>query len=860
MPKPRRKIDDCMAALREAVGTDTLSNKEAEKIINAIADKAQARADKKGISIEEALTEIEGEIIPEADLLDKILQRNKLLSLSSKRKVLHIVRKFPTSGLGLRAFLEGSERKLGGARLSVDARIDALHGKYSGRLISELKQEGLFKDFTGSTMDKDIWLEMGARGTDQVGRTGNKKAARIAELIDTLYDEIISHQNSVGAYIKRLPGYIIRQTHDRIALRGLGKTKEEAFDVWFEDTLPLLDLEKTFDTKDPGTVKARLRKIFNSLYSGHHGAPDNPAEIHGFTATMNLAKKASASRVLHFKDAEAAYNYNQLFGLRKMSDSVFSDLFFRSRNIVLMESFGPNPEETFNAIVRQLKDEARDLGDAKEIDSLNDRRVQGAFDQVTGKFDHPENLTIAKLGAGARAISLMAKMGGVVLSSLGDKAFLQAEMAFQGIDQLDTLGKQITGMAERSPEGQKMLSMMGVALDGIHGNTLSRFAIHDTIASGIHKTQQKFFDWNFMNWWNDRMKASAGELMSHHLGDLADTGWKAMDERTRSALELYNIDETDWDAMRAHVYKNEEGTAYLVPDEFEKIPDAVIDKMLQRDNLKLTDANRKRARRELDLKYRTYLSDRVNHAVPTPGASEKKLAVLGTQAGTPLGEAVRMFTLFKMFPITVFGKILGRDFFNDAAVSAAPDPWSAAKAFLQSNHQGKIRIAQLVAMTTIGGYLSGVVKDALKGKTPKALVSDGKINTDVLTDAAMRGGGLGIFGDLLFQEYDKSYNNALSIFAGPIGGQIPDVFDAFQKGKDAAFGDGEFPGREIEKLTRDNIPGINLFYIRPILNYLVLWNLQEMMDPGSLKRTEDSVRKYSHQDYFIEPSESYLGK
>ena len=58
------------------------------------------------------------------------------------------------------------------------------------------------------------------------------------------------------------------------------------------------------------------------------------------------------------------------------------------------------------------------------------------------------------------------------------------------------------------------------------------------------------------------------------------------------------------------------------------------------------------------------------------------------------------------------------------------------------------------------------------------------------------------------------------------------------------------------KVTLDNTPMINLFYIRPVLDYLVLWNLQEMMDPGSLRRMERGVETKNRQSFFMRPSET----
>ena len=54
----------------------------------------------------------------------------------------------------------------------------------------------------------------------------------------------------------------------------------------------------------------------------------------------------------------------------------------------------------------------------------------------------------------------------------------------------------------------------------------------------------------------------------------------------------------------------------------------------------------------------------------------------------------------------------------------------------------------------------------------------------------------------------------------------------------------------------NNTPFINLFYIRPVLDYLILWNLQEMADPGSLYRNERRVEQSNGQGFFVRPSDT----
>lgn len=167
-----------------------------------------------------------------------------------------------------------------------------------------------------------------------------------------------------------------------------------------------------------------------------------------------------------------------------------------------------------------------------------------------------------------------------------------------------------------------------------------------------------------------------------------------------------------------------------------------------------------------------------------------------------------------------------------------------------NDHKGKFNLAMLMAMGTAGGYLSGVARDALGGKNPKPLYTDQGPNWEAINDSAIRGGSLGILGDMLLSDYDRNFKTFLGAVGGPILGQA----DAVMALKGEALAGKSIAG-PAGKLLLDNAPLINLFYLRPMMNYLVLWNLEEMLSPGTLRKRESAVERKNHQDYFLKPSQ-----
>lgn len=797
-------------------------------------------------SAEAKVREIANKIIGEDKVLSAIQRRNTLLTVIAQNRMLQYAGKFPTMGEGLQAFMNGSNKLRSEGRLSVYYQGKAIQGKYVGRLVEQLQQGGVMREFKSGEIDKQVFQELWELGKEggKPGISGSPKAERIAKIIHDINMEMIDRENRAGAFINKLEGYIMRQAHDADAIRlaggrGYGAgSREASFRAWSDFILPLLDQERTFaDVEDKMSF---LRGAHEGIISGIHDKPAT-ADIDinaAFKNTGALAKKVSAGRQLHFKDADAAFAYNQRFGMKEFRESTLRQIQLRATAISMLENFGPNPERTFERTVRELKTAAKKSeNDVAQLKSLEDWRLQASFRELMGHNDVSTNPSLSRMMNSIRAIQNMAKLGGSTITALADKAFVQSEMGFQGIDAMKTLGRQFTAIAEGRPEGERrsMLNLMGAGLDGFMGSVMHRFSMHDNRAGTLFKMQSKFFDLNGMNWWNDVHKSAVAELMSAHLGEHADRSIGNLPVELRRTLDLYGIDGKLWDVIRS-TSTEVDGRRYITPDGLLKIDKETLRNYLKDAKEKDSDNAIQRLRDRIDTQLRTYFADRVDIAIPTPGNEERVYAHWNSQAGTPLGEAVRMMMMFKQMPITVFNKVVQREIYGGGSETLMD--------WLINDRTGNFRMIQLIAMTAVGGYISGMIKDALKGKTPKPLTPA------TIQDAMLRGGGLGIYGDFLFNEYDRSYRSFTANALGPVLSQADSLADIATKMKH-----GDDVRGEAAKLVTNNTPFINLFYIRPVLDYLILWNIQEMADPGSLRRAERRSERDNGQGFYVRPSE-----
>jgi hypothetical protein len=150
------------------------------------------------------------------------------------------------------------------------------------------------------------------------------------------------------------------------------------------------------------------------------------------------------------------------------------------------------------------------------------------------------------------------------------------------------------------------------------------------------------------------------------------------------------------------------------------------------------------------------------------------------------------------------------------------------------------------------GYLSICLKDILKGKEPRSVfLGDGEFNTNLLKMAFLQGGGAGIYGDFIFNEYNRYGRSFQETLLGPTAGAVDDIFKIFGK-----FASGDVPTQKILKLALENTPFINLFYTKLALDYLFLHDLQELAKPGFLRKMERRINKDFEQDFLVSPQDT----
>lgn len=722
-----------------------------------------------------------------------------------------------------------------GASNSVAKRMDAYAMKARAGYIAELQKNGYEKFYADPKNELAIMIEMCELAPGgKPGRSGNEIAKEVAAIIARHQDYWMGEANRNGAFIEKLPGYIIAQTHDVTKLfPRKGETVEGAFKRWAEFIKPKLDWGRTFKGMPADKV---LREIWDGLSTGVH--LDYTDGI-GVATGGNRAQRLSNSRKLHFKDGESFYEYNKEYGMGSLTWGYDKGLERLAKNAALMGEMGVNPEKMINDLYNALKIATSRSNEvaARRTMSLGDMNthwdvgVRNLFLEITGKTKIPANQTAAQIAQGVRGYNGICRLGMSVASSFTDVP-TQVNMAvFMGISRnkaLVNIIRMLTDITRKglTPAEKQMLSSFGLFAENLTAN------FYDSINSGnlgngwLAKAQNIFFRINGQEHWTSSMKKAAALTVVHDLGEFLAKG-KDIGELKYTMQELlksFGIGEKEVDLLKKMPLINDGRRNYIDATYVHKIPDEDIAKYLGIDET--TPGYSQRiydAKMELETRLRTYVYDRITTGVIEPDAVVHAWLNKGTQAGTFEGELLRSVFQFKSFSVSMMSRIIS--------------PWLA-------NAKGADKVlglAELFLTTTAVGYLAVACKDAIRGKTPQPL------SPQSVTRAMLQGGALGLFGDILFG--DANQGSLSGAMAGPVANMVDDIYHVYsyaREGNDKTMA-------EAIKRARNYLPGQNLFWAKLPLDYVLMYNLQEWANPGYLNRLERNLYNKTGQEYWLDP-------
>ena len=697
------------------------------------------------------------------------------------------------------------------------------------------------RNFLGQTRNKATQKDMLNEAFGKDSKNANAKQLAKAWAEATEYLRL--RANAAGAQIPFLERWGLPTRHNAIAVRTVD------YKEWRDYILPLLDVEKMVDRKTqlPFTklettdaegrinidvslnLEAALREVYESIVS----EGTNKSTAGKYRGSGAIGKKYQHHRFLVFADGDSWTKYNAKYGGGEPYDIMMGHIDAMSRDIALMETFGPNP----NAGVRYLEDLIDEFAierkkgktPAKQRfietqQTYTKYRVNMLYDWVSDKAQAPANEIVAYTFEGIRNTIHSAFLGSTSLLAVPtDINFQRFARAYAGLPQTKVLQDYIKLINPLKAEERTRIAIrMGLIADSwttmaagqaryigeVNGPEVTR-RVADIVmrASGLSP-------------WTQAGRLAFGMEFLGFLADETGKSFKQLDPKMQRMMQGYGIEEAKWDIIRSSPMMEEEGVGFLSPKEIESRTDidATLARQVATDLLRMVQSE-------------------TDFAVPTSSTKAKSILVGNTKPGTMIGELARSFAMYKNFGMTLLNTHLMRG------------------AMQQGINNKAAYLGGFVISSTLAAALAMQMKEMAKGRDPLNMNPMEEGGGSFWWSALMTSGGLSIYADFVFSQDPTGRSSLPQTMVGPVFGSfLPDVIDLtvgniYQalNGKDTRF------GSELAKFVQRYTPGMSMWYWRTAVERNLFDNLRMWADPktaSDFKRLKTKRARDFNQSYW----------
>lgn len=675
-----------------------------------------------------------------------------------------------------------------------------------------------FHLFEDEASVRDLVYEM--RGQD----TGNVRAKKGAKAWAGVTELLRQRFNDAGGDIGYLENWGIPQHH---SMEKVGRVPQ---DKWVSDVIGKLD--RKYYIKDDGQLMsdAELTTFLGEAYNTIATGGLNKLSDTGMRISGARSNRGNASRQIHFKDADSYLEYQREYGDRSLWEVMVGHLEGISKDIALVETYGPNPDHVFRSILDEVTAEQATANPERtgRIKRLANS-TENLYNFIAGKTLPIANPHIARWSDNIRNWMVASRLGSALLASFSDLGTMYMSAKVANIPMNRLFMNQLEAMNPANRMELARARRAGLAMESLLGS-VNRWAMDNMGPSVSRWAATAVMRASGLTAWTDAHKRAYGVTMMGSLGEVVSRApdLRSLDDSDFRILKSKGITEQDfsvWKLAQQEDWGNG-NTTMLTPESIMRIPDAAVM------HLGLPERVRFEAMRRL----LAAVSEEVDMAVITPGAREKLLTGGGLQRGTWKGELTRSVFLFKSFPISVVLR-----------------HWTRAMGMPSAGGRAAY-IAAFLASTTMLGALSQQLNDLASGRNPREMT--GKDAGKFWLGALLKGGGLGLYGDFLLSDHTRYGGGALASMLGPVAGLVDDVVKLAQGiPLNAVEGKPEQTGGDLVKLGKGLIPGANLWYAKAALDHMIFNQLQEYFSPGYLRKMEQRSKKEFNQTYWWRPQD-----
>lgn len=836
------QFTQCLADIGKVAGVE---REDAERILQSVADRMEEL--RKAGAPDPQLTAAK-EL---ADAMKAQARKNKLDALNNSRKLGNNIASL--LDLGLNGADLGNEsavrlqQKLMGVlgRTRSEAIEDNWLGmarQYLSAIGAELQKEGLdkFANSKDAVIVRDIANALN-------GQDASPRAKRTAEVMLKNLTMLRDRLNSLGAQLEDPLDFLHFNDFDQDWILGGGRktagetrprirtveeakarlveTMRERVDPSIYEGIVLRSGETIAEARD-----ARLVELAN-----HYTLNVDPPTIKRGplpSASANIPARLSSRNVVKWRDPGAWVDFTQRYGRQQsIYGMVTSAIFEGERLYSLMDTFGTNPRNGFEKLIKKTYESLADIN--ADAAATFSRRLEGskvpgagfqpnlrdAFEDIIGAANRPVKGVVYDVQRVLQGLTTAAYLGNSFnqLTANLFTIFPRAMNLSLGENTFGNIGKSIQALLPRdksSPEYTEMLGEVGALADAMLRplyDERTQGALFPGATSTMARWVMKISGDNYMN---DRAKQMAREMTAFVFGRDIGKSFAELKTAQRMSLERFDITPVEWDALRATPLKEMNGRGYMSPETA----------------LRAQGVNNDDLYRKMGIMWHAIAND----ATITPGVRERVLFRGRARPGEWGSILPSTLFLFKTWSLTALHRSFGRQMYEATG-----------------NKFGGLFF--LVAMSAFGGYINLALRSIASGYHPPEPKS-WQQGMGLAMQAVGVGGGLGLLADAIAGFTSDEANGGV-LSGGPVLDSAAAIQTAMVNWAEAsARGRPYDPLPALADVVGKNIPFKNVIYLRAAYNYGFWWHLQEALRPG---RWEDSNRrlkqKTGHARYGYQP-------
>ena len=512
----------------------------------------------------------------------------------------------------------------------------------------------------------------------------------------------------------------------------------------------------------------------------------------------NQYQRASAERVLVYKDVNSWMNYQNKYGHANLPHAVLSMIDNFGKREAYAKVFGSNASATYaqaqemaRATLQKRRMEATTLEEIGKYDNyinqlsketstmeLYIRYIEGEFDRMSNSTAYRFIQWYMQAGKMVLGQAMFPAIGDInnrldVLSRVG---LARGEDYIPGKPLVDTLSYiQAAPIKKMFRDNQAlvhsftgMFSGMASRLTpaGMPEMSSAKGNIYRTIGQKYRRFTDTYLAWTFVNQIDEAGRMAVADQVGTYLGNVAVNGgtWASLGKEMRAHLDMAGIGEAEWEVYKKRgVYKygkDRENWAISAWQLEKNITREDVAGILGIDVSILTELDFIKGRRDLAAKYDEFIVAFANTAIVTPNIETRAFLQGGGSVNTAMRGVRAMFTEFLSYPTRIMFDLhrsVALDFTKHSGLRTTQPYW---------------RVAKLAALGLVYGYMAMSLKDIANRRELR-----NPLDADTIRQALTIGGGLGLLGESAIEFAEMRSARELYRWLGPSGSQLLQTAD-----------------------------------------------------------------------------------